>query len=55
MAKKNENRNLIELRCSVCGDFIRPTQKNKANTPDRLEINKFCKTCNKTQVFNEKK
>ena len=47
MAKKNENRNPVE--------FIRPTEKNKANTPDKLEIKKFCKTCGKVQVFKEKK
>ena len=55
MAKKNENRNPVELKCTVCGNFIRPTEKNKANTPDKLEIKKFCKTCGKTQVFKEKK
>ena len=47
MAKKNENRNPVELKCSVCGNLIRPTEKNKANTPDKLEIKKFCKTCGK--------
>lgn len=55
MAKKNENRNPVELKCSVCGYMIRPTEKNKANTPDKLEIKKFCKTCKKVQVFKEKK
>jgi len=55
MAKKNENRHPVELKCSVCSEFIRPSQKNKVNTPDRLELNKFCKKCNKVQVFKEKK
>lgn len=55
MAKKNENRNPVELKCTVCDYIIRPTEKNKANTPDKLEINKFCKVCKKTQVFKEKK
>ena len=55
MAKKNENRNSIELKCSACGYIIRPTQKNKANTPDKLEVQKFCKKCNKVQTFKEKK
>ena len=45
----------IKYKCTVCGNFIRPTEKNKANTPDKLEIKKFCKTCGKTQVFKEKK
>ena len=55
MAKKNENRQDIELKCSVCGYMIRPTNKNKANTPERLELKKYCKICKKTQVFKEKK
>ena len=55
MAKKGENRNPVELKCSVCNFMIRPTEKNKANTPDKMEIKKFCKTCNKVQVFKEKK
>ena len=55
MAKKNENREFYDLKCSVCGAVIRPTQKNKANTPDKLEIKKFCSKCNKVQVFKEKK
>jgi large subunit ribosomal protein L33 len=55
MAKKNESRTRVELKCSVCGSFLRPTEKNKANTPDKLEIKKFCKKCNQVQVFKEKK
>ena len=55
MAKKNENRNMVELKCTTCGEFLRPKSKNKVNTPDRLEIKKFCKKCNKIRVFKEKK
>nr|YP_009395590.1 ribosomal protein L33 [Vertebrata isogona]ARW64636.1 ribosomal protein L33 [Vertebrata isogona] len=29
------------------------TCKNKRNTPNRLEINKFCSYCNKHEVFKE--
>lgn len=29
MAKKNENRNPVELKCTVCGNFIRPTERIK--------------------------
>lgn len=53
--KKNENRESIELKCSVCGNFRRPSEKNKANTPEKLEIKKFCDKCKKVQVFKEKK
>lgn len=55
MAKKNENRESINLKCTVCGHYIRPTEKNKANTPDKLEITKFCPNCGKKQVFKESK
>ena len=55
MGKKNENRGPVELKCPACKEFIRPTEKNKVNTPDRLEIKKFCKRCNKQQIFKEKK
>jgi large subunit ribosomal protein L33 len=55
MAKKNENRDRVELKCTVCGNIIRPTEKNKANTPDKLEIKKYCSKCKKVQVFKEKK
>lgn len=50
---KNENRNYYELKCSVCGFIIRPTEKNKINTPDKLELKKFCKKCGKTTLFKE--
>jgi len=55
MAKKNENRNMVEFKCSVCSIFLRPKSKNKVNTPDRLEIKKFCPNCRKVQFFKEKK
>lgn len=55
MSKKNENRLPVELKCSVCDFIIRPTEKNKVNTPDKMEIKKFCKVCNKTQIFKEKR
>ena len=52
---KAENREPVELKCTVCNNFIRPTEKNKVNTPDKLELKKYCRTCNKVQVFKEKK
>lgn len=55
MAKKNEARNAMELKCSVCEYILRPTEKNKVNTPDRLEAKKYCKKCKKVQIFKEKK
>jgi len=55
MAKKTDARAHIELKCSECGRVLRPTEKNKKNTPDKLEIKKYCPECKKTQTFKEKK
>lgn len=55
MAKKNDNRVYIELKCSECGHILRPTEKNKKNTADKMEIKKYCPNCQKTQIFKEKK
>ena len=53
MAKK-ENRSEVTMRCSVCGYELRPVSKNKKNTPDRLEIKRYCPKCKKA-VINKKK
>jgi large subunit ribosomal protein L33 len=55
MAKKNENRALIGLKCTVCGNLLRPTEKNKKNTVEKLEINKYCPKCRKTTLHKETK
>lgn len=52
---KNENRNYVTLRCSECKTELRPTNKNKKNTPERLEIKKYCKKCKKVTAAVEKK
>ena len=54
MAKK-ENRSEVTMRCSVCGFELRPVSKNKKNTPDRLELNRYCPKCRKTVAAKEKK
>ena len=55
MAKKNENRQDITIACTECKNEIRKTSKNKKNTPDKLELNKYCNKCRKHTVFKEKK
>ena len=55
MAKKSDNRSNIELKCPDCGFIIRPTDKNRKNTPDKLEINKYCPKCRSHKSFKEKK
>ena len=44
MAKAG-NRVKITLRCSECKQRNYNTNKNKKNTPDRLELNKYCPFC----------
>ncbi len=54
MAKAG-NRVKIVLRCSECKQRNYQTNKNKKNTPDRLELKKYCPFCRKHTVHNETK
>ena len=61
--KAVENRNMakagarvkITLRCNECKQRNYNTTKNKKNTPDRLEMNKYCPFCRKHTVHSETK
>jgi len=55
MAKKGEARELVTLQCTLCKNENYRTSKNKKNTVDKLEINKYCKHCQKNTVHKEKK
>lgn len=55
MAKKGEARQRITLKCTVCGEENFRTEKNKRNTTDRLELNKFCPRCKQTTLHKEAK
>lgn len=52
---KNETRPNITLVCTECKHENYVTVKNKKNTTEKLELNKFCKWCNKSTVHREKK
>ena len=52
---KNENRSYVTLVCTECKNENYMTSKNKKNTTEKLEINKYCSTCNKHTVHKEKK
>ena len=52
---KNENRNYVTMRCSEWKSELRPVSKNKKNTPERLEIKRYCKKCKKATSVIEKK
>ena len=45
----------IIFRCSVCGSENYIGDKNKRLHPDRVEIQKYCKKCNKKTMHKEKK
>ncbi|MBP5312760.1 MAG: 50S ribosomal protein L33 [Clostridia bacterium] len=45
----------ITMACTECKSRNYTTMKNKKNTADRLEMNKFCKFCNKHTVHRESK
>ena len=55
MAKKNENRVLVSLVCEECKTPNYNVSKNKKNTTERLELNKYCSKCRKTTTHKEKK
>ena len=59
--KKKEARGHVALECTECKEnkglskenyFV---SKNRTNTPDRLELNKYGPTCKKHTVHKEKK
>lgn len=52
---KNENRNYVTMKCTICGSELRPTSKNKKNNPERLEVKKYCSKCHKSVIAKEKK
>ncbi len=45
MAKKNENRGNITLKCSKCDHQNYRVEKNKKNDPERMTISKYCPFC----------
>ncbi len=51
----NEQRVKVTLVCTECKQRNYDTKKNKKNTPDRLELKKFCKFCRKHTLHRESK
>jgi len=54
MAKKGP-RNQVTLECMECKEKNYHSTKNKRNTPDRLELKKYCKKCKKNTTHKEAK
>lgn len=56
MAKKAKTkRDKIILACTECKNRNYDSTKNKANDPDRIELNKYCPFCKKTTAHKETK
>jgi large subunit ribosomal protein L33 len=56
MAKKKKGpRQYYGLKCDACGAFNYITERNKVNTPDKLELKKYCKVCKAATLHKEAK
>ena len=51
----NDQRVKVTLVCTECKQRNYDTKKNKKNTPDRLELKKYCKFCRKHTLHRESK
>jgi large subunit ribosomal protein L33 len=54
MAKPGVRENII-LACSECKQRNYNTRKNKKNTPEKLEMKKYCRFCRKHTSHRETK
>ena len=48
-------REIITLSCGGCKRRNYSTRKNKQKTPDRVELNKYCRWCRKHTPHKESK
>lgn len=48
-----KNKNDPEYKSRKNGIFRYTSTKNRKNTPNRIEIQKFCRTCNCHSTFKE--
>ena len=55
MAKAAENRPTITLACTECKERTYPTEKNKRNDPNRLELRRYCPRCRSHTLHRESK
>ena len=62
MAKNKGIRIAITLECTLCRSNLNKrskgvsrylTQKNRRNTPERLELKKYCPNCNRSTIHKE--
>ncbi|RMG74875.1 MAG: 50S ribosomal protein L33 [Nitrospirae bacterium] len=48
-------RMIILLQCTECKNKNYSTMKNKRNTPDKLQLKKYCRNCGRHTVHKETK
>jgi len=46
---------IIHLQCSECERKNYSSTKNKKNTPDRMQLKKYCRFCRKHTAHKETK
>ena len=51
----SDKRVKVTLACSECKQRNYNNMKNKKNTPDRIELNKYCPFCKKHTAHRETK
>lgn len=55
MAKKGDKRAMAVLACTECGQRNYYTERNRVNTPTKLELKKYCRFCRKHVLHKESK
>ena len=55
MSKKSAVRTIVDMNCTECKAYTYNTEKNRRNTPDRVELKKFCPVERKVTLFREKR
>lgn len=50
---KKGPRQVLGLKCSVCGNFNYISERNKTNTEGKLQLKKYCRHCRKHQLHKE--
>ena len=48
-------RDIILLQCTECKNKNYSTTKNKKNTPDKLQLKKYCRHCRRHTLHKETK
>lgn len=52
--KKGDVRFILGLQCTVCKSVNYISERNKLNTPEKLNLKKYCNKCRKIQIHKER-